>query len=450
MKKIFLLSTLILIGTNPLNGMKPEPSVIKTVNPGSSTMASMQDYMDMLPKEIKEYIVLILTQSKRLEEAIHTIRSLTQTNKKFNTIINNPITTRTIIRFLAQKFNAPTEYIAQQLNTAGSQQYVALSLQLMQALWQYNWDEAENLLKIGADVNFQTADTYPAICGLSEGIKQQWLKISPEIHKNKFQKVLEVQKGKIISRRVNGITTCILNNAHGCIIGAGFSLVMYAIASNQFVILEWLTDHNANLNLTMNTGDTALLMAINMGKPSIIEWLINNGADINQQNKMNAAINPKISNIVSGGSFATDIKKLNHYYDTTLYSLLNHEKLRSIIIPALNGPGATPIIRLLRQGSQFTQEEFNDLFMLLIIKGANLNLQDGDGNTALRLLVFTNGHANLMKLLLDHGADPTIKDKDDMNALDRMLFEGTSENDPEREEKIQLLEDAMKKYSPSH
>lgn len=404
------------------------------------------DYIAVLPQDVKQYILLILTQSSTMEEAIQTIRSLTQTNKEFNALVNEPITMRTIIRLLVQKFNAPSEYIAQQLNTSGSQQYVALSLQLMHALWQHDWTAAENLLKTGADVDFQTADTHPLIYGLNEGMKQQWLEIKSEVDKDKFQIVQEVQKGKIISRKVNGITIFIVNDAYGCMIGASFSLVMYAIASNQFDILTWLTNHNANLDLTMSTGDTALLMAINIGKFEMIQWLINNGADINQQNNMHE----KITQVVGGGSFATDIKKLNHYYDTTLYSLLNHTDLRSIIIPAFNGPGATPIIRLLRSSKKFTQEEFNELLTLLLNKRANLNLQDDDGNTALRLLVFTNGHAKLMKLLLDHGSNPTIKDRDGMNALERMTFEGTSENDPEREEKIRLLEDAIRKYSPSH
>lgn len=404
------------------------------------------DYILILPKELKEYILLTLTQSQTLEKAIQTIHSLAQTNKEFNTIANNPITIRTIIRFLAQKFTIPSEYIAQQLSTQGSQQYVALSLQLMHALWQHNWDDAENLIKAGADIDFQTTDTYPLICGLSEGMKQQWLEISSKIDNNHSQVIQEVQNDKIVLRQLNGIATFIVNNANGCIIGACFSLVMYAIASNQPAIIAWLINHNANLNLTMSTGDTALLMAINLGNKKIIELLVKDGADINQQNTMNATMHEKITKVVGYGNFATDIKKLNYYYDATLYSLLDHKTLRSLIITALNGPKATPIIRLIRSSRQFTQEEFNELLMLLINKGANLNLQDGDNNTPLRLLVFTNGHANLMKFLLNHGADPSIKDSDGMNALDRMLFEGTSESDPEREEKIRLLEDAMQKY----
>ncbi len=43
-----------------------------------------------------------------------------------------------------------------------------------------------------------------------------------------------------------------------CIIGANFSLIMYAIAANQLDLLEWLIKHKANLDLTMGTGDTAL------------------------------------------------------------------------------------------------------------------------------------------------------------------------------------------------
>jgi ankyrin repeat protein len=92
---------------------------------------------------------------------------------------------------------------------------------------------------------------------------------------------------------------------------------------------------------------------------------------------------------------------------------------------------------------KFSEEEFNSLLTLLISKGANLNIQDdATGATAL-ILTALAGHTDTMKLLLNYGADPLIKDKEGMTALDLMKSDKTA-NAPEREEKIQLLETAMK------
>ncbi len=53
-----------------------------------------------------------------------------------------------------------------------------------------------------------------------------------------------------------------------------------------------------------------------------------------------------------------------------------------------------------------------------------------------------------MKLLLDHGANPLIKDNEGLTALDHMRDEET-EDDPERNEKIEMLKNAIEKQSTS-
>ena len=157
MKKVLLL--LITLYAGSLIGMEPEKP-------------SRPDYMAVLPKEIKQYIILTLVQSSTVDEAINTIRSLTETNKELHAIANDPLLTRAIIRILAQKFNVPSEYIAQQLSTPGSNEYIFLSKNLISTLWQgahfneFNAIEnkAEDLIKAGADIDFQAADTYPIHC----------------------------------------------------------------------------------------------------------------------------------------------------------------------------------------------------------------------------------------------------------------------------------------------
>jgi len=566
---ILLLMTLLcaghLYGMEPLYPQKP---VINLSGP---------DYMAMLPREIKGLVIVALTESKTLDEAIKAIRALTETNKEFNLIINEPVATRILIHLLVQKFKAPSEYIAQQLSTTGSERYIMLSKRLIAVLWQAeDFATAEQLINAGADIDFQTADTYPIHCGATDQLNptvmtdlhrlaailpmlietqqmiaiikeivfkkwpelylyrkkqskflekiaeemeplimemhefrtlsreeqkqkllaskkysqqllahfqedlqagqpglqaiaqslrhafpqnKQWKKLLEKISKGKFQKALDIVTSQQ-TIKYHGILLFLETGEHTCIIGANFSLLMYAMITSRPAILEWLIKHKADLSLTMGTGDTALLMAMSMGNQQMVELLINNGADINQKSVVSEETDKILRKL---GRFMLHVSYLNIYfnpinhmvqfhYDLSLYNSLNPQELGVLMRDALMGLGGSPLshlVALFMHKKNFNKEQFNALFNLLISKGANLNMQNENEHTALFATVFTNGHANIMKLLLDHGANPTIKDNKGMTALDYMKSE-KSANDPERDEKIRLLEEAMKKYPPSH
>jgi ankyrin repeat protein len=461
-----------------------------------------QDYMAMLPAEIKKEIVFALTQSSTVEEATDAIRALTATNKEFNAIINDPITTRTIIRLLVQKFNAPSEYIALKLNTLGAKQYMELYLRLRAALYQKNFDLAESLIKnAGADIDYQVVDIYPTVCGpntivyllkkLKFGIqaqeniarmesillkadtldkekmqknienskaqirgaiqaiysmaqeenfetlfksKQQLDQFISAIDKNDFKKAFTIIEPKTIMASSPTYYSYIIEpTLDMCLIGANFSLLMDAIATNQRDLLGWLIKHKANLEFTLGNGDTALLMAMNLGKKDMVELLIKNGANLNQQNTLQE-IREKFNehNIIGLGEEGVGINQ--HHL---MYELLNKDTISSIMDNAIYHLKETPLIRLFF--SEFTEQEHYDLAKLLLENGANPNIQDKYGNTALFMADLAS-----MKLLLEYGANPLIKDNDGMTALDHMKEDDTAE-DPEREEKIQLLENAIKK-----
>jgi hypothetical protein len=572
MKKILLLFTIVCAGQ--LYGMDPtslyelrrtgpiKPSVAKADRP---------DYLAMLPPEVKGLIVLAVARSGTLQETIEAIRGLIETNKEFNVMLNDPIIIRAIIHILVQKFNTPSEYIAQQLSTKGSEQYITLSKELMATLWQGEYFHyAENLINRGADIDFQTADTYPIQCGsnnemnpiviaglsrlaafLPQAIQtqqiianiksilfkkwpalivhrkqpkflereaaeefsifkkmsnfmnlsqkeqkqilltskkdsqellvhfeeslhtlqsnlqeivqavqetfphdKQWKTLSEKMSKGKFQKAFDIVTRQSTTQ-YKGILVYTIGETDTCIIGANFSLVMYAIVSNQLTILKWLIEHQANLDLTMGTGDSALLIAMSLGKQQMVELLINNGAHINQKNALNEETHNKVLKIgknfilnigIENMYFDAPMHAVLHYYDPTLYSVLNLPELILMMRDGFMIPGGTPLFRLvmMRMDKQFNEEEFNVLLKLLLNKGANPNIQTKDGETALIALSVTEGHAQAMQLLLDHGADPTIKNSEGMTALDYVKSKG-NENDPEREEKIELLEKAIKK-----
>jgi len=60
---------------------------------------------------------------------------------------------------------------------------------------------------------------------------------------------------------------------------------------------------------------------------------------------------------------------------------------------------------------------FDKIVELLLNHGANPDLQDKQGNTPLHLVTFY-GYANIAKLLLEHGADPNIKNNSDHDCYD--------------------------------
>ena len=53
----------------------------------------------------------------------------------------------------------------------------------------------------------------------------------------------------------------------------------------------------------------------------------------------------------------------------------------------------------------------------LFDRGANVNMQDKEGYTAL-MLAAQNGHTNIVEILLSRGADPMIKNITNQTALD--------------------------------
>ncbi len=495
MKKLILLFSIVCAGQ--LHGMEPE-YVIKA------------DDMASLPQEIRKFIVLTLVESSTLEEAITAIRLLTETNKEFNAMVNDPIIMRTIIRILVQKFNAPSEYIAIKLNTPGSKSYIASYSLLRSALDQKDFVKAENLIKAGADIDYQPADVYPMLCAsqgilnllfalnqalatqetiaetkrillflqerqdpndkenikdYQQGLKSDEMQLDGYIRKiytmayenkyifeydderlNYFIKQLDEENFKkafaiidpktIMSSNLtyyyypSGLTSIV------CIIGANFSFVMYAIAANRPDLLEWLLKHNANLDLTMGNGDTALLMAIKLGKKEIVELLVKNKANVNQKNRLKISEEVLNENKFGGTGIIGNV--------STLMTDIKEGTLRSIAKGGLFMAEDTPLKRLL-YNDHFTEKEVYDLITLLLDNGANPNIKSAGGTTPLMVLTLMDGFANIMELLLDHGANPFIKENEGLTALDHMRDEGTEE-DPERNEKIEMLKNAIEKY----
>ena len=62
-------------------------------------------------------------------------------------------------------------------------------------------------------------------------------------------------------------------------------------------------------------------------------------------------------------------------------------------------------------------QNFSALAKLLIKKGADVNLQNSNGDTALMFSIYANS-SKTTTLLLKNGADPFIKNNDGLSAFD--------------------------------
>ncbi len=139
--------------------------------------------------------------------------------------------------------------------------------------------------------------------------------------------------------------------------------------------------------------DLELIAALNCDDPDFDEILsfIEEGADVNLQN------------------FEKDTPlTLAAYYG-------NHEALKRILvhnpdIDSQNNMGRTALVLASRQRKNFESTQ------LLINAGANLNLADSVGQSAL-YFASTNNDADVVKILLDAGADVSIKNKWGYTAL---------------------------------
>lgn len=143
MKKIALLFTLTLC-TGALNGMEPE--------------RGRYIGMEELPVDVKGLIIQSLASGDTLSEVLNNIKAISRTNKQLNTIVNvmygNPKVFTALVHTLANEFNTTTEAVAKKIGTPAAKHYLDLADQLNAAISYFNLDEAIQLIKQGADVNY--------------------------------------------------------------------------------------------------------------------------------------------------------------------------------------------------------------------------------------------------------------------------------------------------------
>lgn len=173
-------------------------------------------------------------------------------------------------------------------------------------------------------------------------------------------------------------------------------------------------NYGLDINNVDNNGNTILIKIFtNKYKyMEIFEWLVNNGADINIQNDL-------------GNSMIFLFYNFPTIYFTEIIKLLINNKYN---INIKNKNGDTPLIYMTKN---FYDNNYNKNKIEILIKsGANINIQNNNGMTALMeyvyLMCMNNYYTidmNMIKLFIDNGADPNIKDFINGNTILSFLFQ---------------------------
>ncbi|XP_059188569.1 E3 ubiquitin-protein ligase MIB2 isoform X1 [Centropristis striata] len=219
----------------------------------------------------------------------------------------------------------------------------------------------------------------------------------------------------------------------------GDTALHYTAFGNQAEITRLLLSKGANVNLLNNSMCTALHIAVNKGFTDVVRVLTEHSADVNLQDSygdtpLHDAIAKDFRNIIEilvlvpnidftqqnhrgfnllhhaalkGNKLATekilararqlvDVKKEDGFSALHLASLNNHRDVAEILVKEgrcdiniRNNRNQTPLQLAVTQGH-------TDLVQLLVSEGADVNMEDEDGDTAMHVALLRPQLANVM------------------------------------------------------
>lgn len=247
-----------------------------------------------------------------------------------------------------------------------------------------------------------------------------------------------------------------------------------AAESYDVAMVQVLLDHGASVRAKNKQDQTALTHAAGVGSVVIVKILLQKGASIREKNQAlfeAAEGGPVVIQMADPEPPTGEAKERGAVPDSpyvaTVALLLkkgaqiearNEDRSTSLIWAA--GHAQTDIVKfLLRRGSNVnatdkygntaliaaacecalaTMNSAYDVVKALLEKGSDVNARSQDGTTPLMNAAGGFGDASIVKLLLDHGADPMAKDNLGKTAL-------SLARQSNRPDKVRALKAAMAK-----
>ena len=265
---------------------------------------------------------------------------------------------------------------------------------LLNASKKQDWEAVSALLKQKADVNTKQADGATALLWAvywdNEDIVNQLINSKADVNTGND---IGVTPLLLAVKNRNAEIVAILLDARAnpnTALWSGETPLMTAARTGVTEILQDLIDHGANINTQeLRRGQSALMWAISFRNPESAKILIDNGADVSAHTiKLQDEMD--YSPMLLGG-YAANVQSVPQ-------------------------GGYTPLMFAARVGDLNSAR-------LLVNKGADVNDVSVEDGPAL-VIASAWGHEDLALYLLDEGADPNLADANGMTALHYTMRDG--------------------------
>ncbi|KAH7276208.1 putative ankyrin repeat-containing protein [Fusarium solani] len=180
--------------------------------------------------------------------------------------------------------------------------------------------------------------------------------------------------------------------ADPCAVGYDTTPLWCAVVKGDEAMVEALLEYGANTEAKIKEGKTVLFYAVSLGHGSIVRQLLKHGANKEERDE---------------DGWTLLIAAVSIFADTTDSDMLELLLDEGADVEAKDKDGNTP---LMHGAWCLTTAK------LLLARGAEVNARSKHGVTPLMKAAFYKENADVVKLFLEHGADPTAKDESDRTA----------------------------------
>lgn len=192
----------------------------------------------------------------------------------------------------------------------------------------------------------------------------------------------------------------------------GVTPLALAAETGSLPMVDLLLTAGAHVNAANPDGETILMVASRTGRVEVVDRLLAAGADVNARDTwrgesalMRAAgeDHPDVVARLARAKADLDLRSKVLEYPSI------REDFSTMVFTAVPRGGFTPLMFAAREGAHAAAGA-------LVEAGADLNVTDPDGTTAL-VIAIINAHYDVAAMLLDKGANPNLGDSSGMAAL---------------------------------